>query len=92
MADSQQVLGGLRVERMSFGPEAVAHTPEGKVVLLTGGAPGDVVDARVTEDKPTMCRAEVTRVLEPSPARTDPACPFASVCGGCPWADRKSVV
>ncbi len=76
----------LRVERMAYGPEAVSHTEDGKAVLLTGGVPGDLVEAEVDSDQPRVAHAHVTRVIEPSTDRVVPACPYAGMCGGCPWA------
>lgn len=76
----------LTIERMTYGFDAVSHTPEGKAVFVSGGAPGDVVDARITSDGKTFSRAVVESVLEPSPSRVTSPCPFASVCGGCPWS------
>ena len=71
---------------MTYGFDAVSHTPDGKAVFVSGGVSGDVVEARVTSDGKTFSRAVVESVLEPSPSRVTPPCPFAGVCGGCPWA------
>lgn len=76
----------LRVERMAYGPEAVSHTQDGKAVLLTGGVPGDLVEAQVDSEQPRVIRAHVSSVLEASAERVMPACPYAGICGGCPWA------
>ena len=53
------------------------------VVFLPFAAPGDVVRARVTEEKKRSCRAAVVEVLEPSPDRAVPRCPSYGACGGC---------
>ncbi len=44
-----------------------------------------VVQVRVTEEGPKgrYLRAEVVQIVEPSPFRVDPPCPFAGSCGGC---------
>lgn len=76
----------LAIERMAYGADAVAHRDDGKTVFVSGGVPGDVVEAEVTEDGKSFCRARVTRVVDPSPDRVTPACPMAGICGGCPWA------
>ncbi len=76
----------LRVERMAYGADAIARTDDGETVFVSGGVPGDLVDARVTQDAGTFLRARVKSVLEPSPDRARPACPLAGACGGCPWA------
>ena len=75
----------LTVERMVYGPDALAHTPEGKTVFVSGAVAGDVVEARVVSDGSSFSRAVTERIVEPSPDRVDAPCPFISVCGGCPW-------
>ena len=77
----------LRVERMSYGADAIAHTDEGKAVFVGGGAvPGDTVEVQVTRDKGSFAHARLLKVVEPSPDRVDAPCPYADICGGCPWA------
>ena len=76
----------LKIERMGYGPEAIAHDADGKTVFVTGGVPGDTVEAEIDADEARFSRAHVTKVLEASPDRVTPPCPFVDVCGGCPWA------
>lgn len=79
----------LRAERMTYGSDAVAHTGEGKAVFVQGAIAGDVVDAQVVSDGPSFAKAVATKIVEPSAQRVAPACPYASVCGGCPWASMS---
>lgn len=76
----------LTIERLGYGPEAIAHDENGKTVFVTGGVPGDVVEAELVKEGARFSRARVTKVLAASPARVKPACPYADICGGCPWA------
>jgi 23S rRNA (uracil1939-C5)-methyltransferase len=76
----------LKIERLAYGTDAIAHTDEGKTVFVQGGVPGDTVEAALVQDGPSFSKARVTRVLEPSTDRVQSPCPFASACGGCPWA------
>ena len=76
----------LKIESMAYGPDAVAHADDGRAVFVTGAVPGDVVEAEVVREEKRLVKARVTAVLEPSPDRVEPRCPWASVCGGCPWA------
>ena len=75
----------LTIDAMTYGPDGLARTDEGKAVFVAGGLIGDVVKARIVEDGASFSRAVVGEVLEPSPSRVQPPCPFADVCGGCPW-------
>lgn len=84
MTDSTQIK--FTVERMAYGADAIAHTDEGKTVFVSGGVAGDVVEARIVSEGESFSHAEVTALLEPSPNRVKPPCPYAEICGGCPWA------
>ncbi len=70
---------------MAYGPNAVGRADDGKVVFVAGAAPGDVVDVKVTRETKGFREAVVEHIVEASPLRTQPACPFSGVCGGCPW-------
>lgn len=76
----------LTIERMSYGPEAIAHTEEGKAVFVTGGITGDTVLAQIDSEAKSYAKAHVVEVVEASPSRVVPVCPYVGVCGGCPWA------
>ena len=54
---------------MSYGPEAIGRLDSGKTVFVQGAVPGDVVEARITEEKPSFVRAVVDKLIEPSPER-----------------------
>lgn len=75
----------LTVERTTYGADCIAHTEEGKTVFVAGAVPGDVVEARLTDEGRSFSRATTERILEPSPHRVESPCPLADVCGGCPW-------
>lgn len=75
----------LTIETMTYGPDGLARTDEGKAVFVSGGLIGDVVEAKITSDGPSFSRAVVSEVLESSPLRCAAACPLIGVCGGCPW-------
>ncbi len=44
---------------------------------------GDRVKARVTRPKKNYAFARLEQVIEPSPYRVEPVCPYARPCGGC---------
>ncbi len=85
MADNPQ-MNALRIERMAYGADAIAHAADGKVVFVRGGAPGDVVDAEILQDGPKSMRARVTRVIEAGPARAVPKHDLTGLGDACPWA------
>lgn len=75
----------ITIESMAYGADAVGRV-DGKAVFVAGAVPGDVVEARVVSTGKSFDRAVVEQVLEPSPDRIASRCPYAAVCGGCPWS------
>jgi len=63
--------------------EGVARLDDGRVVFIRGAARGDVLEIAVTKSKPRSARAEIVRIIAPSPHRIEPDCPFYPECGGC---------
>lgn len=74
----------LDLTDMAHGGDAIARH-EGQVVFVRGGIPGERVRAQITERLARFLRATVVDVLEPSPHRRTPPCPYADTCGGCQW-------
>jgi 23S rRNA (uracil1939-C5)-methyltransferase len=66
----------------AYGGYTVARL-DGKVVMLKGAIPGETVEAEVLQEKKDYSVAEAREILEPSPERLDPPCPYFGVCGGC---------
>ncbi len=56
---------------------------DGKTLFVSRTAPGDVVRARVTRRQRTTLHAYPEAILEPSPLRINPDCPYYDRCGGC---------
>ena len=84
MSASQEL--ELVCEKMTYGPDALAHDAEGRTVFVSGAVAGDRVRALIDREERRWAHANATEVLEPSPDRVTPLCPYAFVCGGCPWA------
>jgi 23S rRNA (uracil1939-C5)-methyltransferase len=61
----------------------VIEGERGETVLIEGGIPGERVEVRVHGRQGGVWRARVTEVLEPSPDRVTPPCPYVPACGGC---------
>jgi 23S rRNA (uracil1939-C5)-methyltransferase len=74
----------LDVERLTFGPDALAHDGR-RIVFVPHGAPGDRICGRVVERHPGWARAEIAAVVRPGPERVLPGCPAFPICGGCQW-------
>ena len=78
----------LTIEKLIYGGDGLTRLPadehgRGKTVFLPFVLPGEEVEATVVEAKPGFARAQVHRVLTPSPERVEPGCPYFTRCGGC---------
>jgi len=94
---AKQARGASRVgERFEAVVGPVAHgghcvvrlaPPEARVVFVRHTIPGERVVLEITEgtDGDRFWRGDAVEVLEPSPDRVDPPCPYAGpgLCGGC---------
>lgn len=78
----------LEVGPVAHGGHCVARH-EGRVVFVRHALPGERVLAEVTYggDDASFWRADAVEVLEASPDRVEPPCPWAGPgrCGGCDW-------
>jgi 23S rRNA (uracil1939-C5)-methyltransferase len=72
----------LRIEKPVYGGSGLARV-DGKAVFVPLTLPGEEVEAVITQDKGGYAKAELRSVLEPSPARVEPPCPYFGGCGGC---------
>lgn len=59
--------------------------PEGRVVFIPFGVPGDVVDIEVYKKKKNYFEGKILRYKKLSDKRVDPVCQHFGLCGGCKW-------
>jgi 23S rRNA (uracil1939-C5)-methyltransferase len=74
----------LRPTSPAHGGASVARD-EGKVWLVNYALPGEVVEAEPRGKQGGVAVATTTTVIEPSPHRVQPRCPYFGQCGGCQW-------
>lgn len=72
----------LFVERLVQGGDGLAQL-DGLKVFVPFSAPNERVRARIVQRKRDYAVAQVVEVVEPSPLRIEPACPYYGRCGGC---------
>jgi len=76
----------VELDRVATGGTGLGVGPDGRVVFVTGGLPGEVVRAEVTAEHRRRIEASVTEVVRAAPARIPVACEqVAQGCGGCDW-------
>ncbi len=86
VTDQDTGLLELEVGNVANGGFCVARH-EGRVVFVRHALPGERVRARVTDTTRNFLRADAVEIIEASPDRVVPPCPFAGPgrCGGCDW-------
>ena len=58
---------------------------DGKVVFAFYGIPGERVNVQLERRRKKYLQAHVIEVLDASPDRVKPICPYYGSCGGCQW-------
>lgn len=64
--------------------EALARWDD-RWVFVFGGIPGERVTAEIVRRRRRYLAARVRQVVEPSPYRVSPRCPYFGDCTGCQW-------
>ncbi len=78
----------LNIEKLIYGGDGLAHLPaddrgRGKAVFVPFVLAGEKIEAALTEEKPGFARAHAVAIVESSPHRAAPPCPYFTRCGGC---------
>ncbi len=73
----------IKLEKLTYGGEAMGRLPDGRAVFVPFGLPGETVRVRLTQDKQNFARGELLEVITASPKRIDPKCKHFGKCGGC---------
>ena|SRR5215472_6792964 len=73
---------------MIYGGDGLTRLPadqhgRGKAAFVPFVLAGEKIEAAITEQKPGFARAQAQSIIDPSPHRIPPACPYFSRCGGC---------
>jgi 23S rRNA (uracil1939-C5)-methyltransferase len=79
----------LRPEVPAHGGAVVAREADGRVVFVHYALPGETVEVRPRGKRGGAFFASVERVVEASPDRVDPRCPYFGECGGCHWQHAR---
>ncbi len=80
----QTVINDIRLDKLVHGGQCLAEMTSGKKILVWGGLPGELVNARVVKKKSSYAEGIVTEVIEPSKYRILPEEP-ESYLSTSPW-------
>lgn len=74
----------VTIEKVAHGGHFIARH-EGQVIFVRHAIPGESVEVEITSTGSSFVRADAIRIIEPSPDRVTPPCPFSHPggCGGC---------
>lgn len=75
----------LHIESLAHGGKAVARLDDGRVAFVEGACPGDTVAVELVSEHPRHVEARTLEIVEASPSRVAPPCPYFGACGGCQW-------
>lgn len=80
----------LHIEKLIYGGDGLARLPaekdnRGKAVFVPFVLSGEEIEACVSQEKRGFARARVQSILQPSPHRVQPGCPYFGRCGGCQY-------
>ena len=73
----------LTLEGFAAGGKAVGHAPDGRVVFVERGIPGERVIAEITKEETSYIEATTVMVIEAADSRVTPRCQYFGRCGGC---------
>jgi 23S rRNA (uracil1939-C5)-methyltransferase len=74
----------LKIEDVAFGGKGVARD-EGKAVFVPFTIEGERIAAEIVREKKQFAEGELVELLQPSPERVVPECPYFGRCGGCSY-------
>lgn len=74
----------LEITDVAYGGAGLGRH-EGRVVFVPFTIPGETVRARVTSAHRNWLQAQVVEILQKSPDRATPPCPWFARCGGCSY-------
>jgi 23S rRNA (uracil1939-C5)-methyltransferase len=78
----------LTIEKLVYGGDGLARLPAdehgpGKAVFVPFVLEGERIEASIIEQKRSFARGGAETILQASPHRVEPVCPYFRSCGGC---------
>src|SRR5260221_5416537 len=74
----------LRINEVAFGGSGVGKA-DGKVIFVPFSIDGELLQVRITQSHKRFSLASVQTILQTSPHREKPPCPYYQTCGGCDY-------
>lgn len=74
----------LQISDVAFGGKGIGRH-QGKATFVPFAVDGERVRAKIVREKRQFAEAELLAVIDPSPDRVLPECPYFGRCGGCSY-------
>lgn len=74
----------VNIESMAYKGYGVGRV-DGKVIFVPYSLKDEKVWVEIVEEKKSYSVGSLREMIEPSPWRSKPSCPYFGVCGGCQW-------
>lgn len=71
------------IKKIIHGGFGLCHLSSGKVLLVQGGLPGEIIDATIHTRKKSPLYGNIKRLVEPHNGRQTAPCKYYNSCGGC---------
>lgn len=81
-----EIVNNLKITDTAYGGAGVGRSQDGRVIFVQKTVEGDIVNAKIYEDKKSFANAHLLEIVSPSDKRIIPECSYAEKCGGCPFA------
>ena len=72
----------VKTEKTVFGGNTIAKI-DSKTVFIPYTLPDETLSINIVQHKNDYDNAEIIKIIEPSPNRKEPECPYYGSCGGC---------
>ncbi|UCD61870.1 MAG: 23S rRNA (uracil(1939)-C(5))-methyltransferase RlmD [Flavobacteriaceae bacterium] len=82
---SRQIFENIAVTDAGAKGKTIGKAPDGRVIFISNGVPGDVVDIQTTKKRKAYYEGIATNFHSLSDKRTNPVCEHFGICGGCKW-------
>lgn len=79
----------VRIEKFDSLGNGLGKLDSGQVIFISGALPGELIRARVPRKDGNYKHGRLLEIIEPSPLRIPPRCPYFSECALCAFQTLK---
>ncbi len=72
----------VKIEKLDHQGRGIAKV-DNMVIFVTNALVGEIVKVKINKVKKNFCEGTMVEIIDESPYRQDPICPYYLLCGGC---------